>query len=174
LRFLKAATSDGPPSKSPTPPPFASRAGLPRVGLVGPSLLGQTVVLRPAARPRSDGTWHRTLMTRDDGIQAILLLVELFIHPDRAAEFRRFETEAARIMRRHGGQIERVIRPTDRTSGDPLPHEIHIVSFSSAAGFDRYRSDPELVALAPLRESAIARTQVTVGTEGEAYPEAPA
>jgi hypothetical protein len=113
-------------------------------------------------------------MTRSDGTQAILLLVEIFIHPGRVAEFRRFETEAARIMRRHGGRIDRVIRPTGRASGAPLPHEIHIVSFSSAAGFDRYRSDPELVALAPLRESAIARTEVTTGTEGESYPEVPA
>ena len=112
-------------------------------------------------------------MTRSDGTQAIVLLVELFIHPGRAVEFRRFETEAARIMRRHGGRIDRVIRPTGRAAGDPLPHEIHVVSFLSAAGFDGYRSDPELAALAPLRESAIARTEVTVGTEGEAYPEVP-
>ena len=145
------------------------------MGLVGPSLLGQTVVLRPGLPdPARTGPGTEALMTRSDRTQAIVLLVELFIHPGRAAEFRRFETEAARIMRRHGGQIDRVIRPTGRAAGDPLPHEIHVVSFPSAAGFDRYRSDPELAALAPLRESAITRTEVTVGTEGEAYPEAPA
>ena len=40
----------------------------------------------------------------------------------------------------------------------------------SAAGFEAYRADPELLALAPLRESAIARTEVIVGTDGEPYP----
>ena len=113
-------------------------------------------------------------MTTADGAQAIVLIVELFIHPGRGAEFHRFETEAARIMRRHGGRIDRVIRPTGGARGEPLPHEIHVVSFTSAAGLDAYRADPELAALASLRESAIARTEVTVGTEGAAYPEAPA
>lgn len=109
-------------------------------------------------------------MTTTGSNRTIVLLVELFVRPGRVAEFRRFETEAARIMRRHGGRIERVIRPTDLAGGDALPHEIHLVSFDSAAGLEAYRADPELRALAPLRESAIARTEVTVGTAGEPYP----
>jgi hypothetical protein len=108
-------------------------------------------------------------MTTPDRHQPIVLLVELFIHPGRAAEFRRFETAAARIMRRHGGRIDRVIRPTGPPQDGALPHEIHLVSFASAAGLEAYRADAELQALAPLRESAIARTEVTVGTEGEPY-----
>jgi hypothetical protein len=109
-------------------------------------------------------------MTTTNGDQAIVLLVELFVHPGRVAEFRRFETEAARIMRRHGGRIERVIRPTGPGRRDALPHEIHLVAFASAAGLEAYRADPELQALAPLRESAIVRTEVTMGTDGEPYP----
>ena len=100
-------------------------------------------------------------------------MVQLFIHPGRAADFRRFETEAARIMRRHGGGIDRVIRPTGPARDGALPHEIHLVSFPSAAAFEAYRADAELRALAPLREAAIARTDVTIGTEGEAYPDDP-
>ena len=109
-------------------------------------------------------------MTTTGGSPRIVLLVELFVHPGRVAEFRRFETEAARVMRRHGGRIERVIRPTGPARGDALPHEIHLVSFDSAAGLEAYRGDPELRALAPLREAAIARTEVTIGTDGEPYP----
>jgi hypothetical protein len=108
-------------------------------------------------------------MTTTGDDRAIVLPVELFVHPGRVAELRRFETEAARIMRRHGGRIDRVIRPTGRAHGAVLPHEIHLVSFASAAGFEAYRADPELRALAPLRESAIARTEVTVGIDGEPY-----
>jgi hypothetical protein len=112
------------------------------------------------------------MITTDAGTEAgrpIVLLVQLFIHPGRAAEFHRFETEAARIMRRHGGRIDRVIRPTGPVRDHPLPHEIHLVSFRSGVGFEAYRADPELKALGSLRESAIARTEVLEGTEGEPY-----
>jgi hypothetical protein len=109
-------------------------------------------------------------MTASDSDRPILLLVQLFVHPGRATEFRRFETEAARIMRRHGGRIERVIRPTGPAAADALPHEVHLVSFGSAAGVEAYRADPELKALGALRESAIARTDVLVGVDGEPYP----
>jgi hypothetical protein len=47
-----------------------------------------------------------------------------------------------------------------------------VVSFVSAAALEAYRADPELRALGPLRESAIARTEVTVGVDGEPYEEA--
>ncbi len=99
----------------------------------------------------------------------MVLLVELFVHPGREAELSRFETDAARIMRRHSGRIDRVVRPTGRAHGAIFPHEIHLVSFASAAAFEGYRADPELLALAPLRGSAIARTEVTMGIDGEPY-----
>jgi hypothetical protein len=108
-------------------------------------------------------------MTSTGGERAIVLVVSLFVHPGREAEFHRFETEAARIMRRHGGRIDRVIRPTGSAPESTPPHEIHVVTFRSAAALEAYRADAELRALGPLRESAIARTEVTIGTEGEPY-----
>jgi hypothetical protein len=108
-------------------------------------------------------------MTSTSGDRAIVLVVSLFVHPGREAELRRFETEAARIMRRHGGGIDRVITPVGPAPEGPRPHEIHVVTFESAAAFEAYRADPELRALGPLRESAIARTEVTIGVEGEPY-----
>jgi uncharacterized protein (DUF1330 family) len=109
-------------------------------------------------------------MTASDRGRSIVLVVQLYVHPGRAAEFHRFETAAARIMRRHGGRIDRVIRPTGPARADALPHEVHLVSFESVAGFEAYQADPELKTLGPLRESAIARTEVLVGTEAEPYP----
>jgi hypothetical protein len=99
-------------------------------------------------------------MTSAGGDRAIVLVVSLFVHPGREAELHRFETEAARIMRRHAGRIDRVIRPTGPAPEGSRPHEIHVVTFESAAAFEAYRSDPELRALGPpLRESAIARAR---------------
>ena len=99
----------------------------------------------------------------------IVLIVALYVHPGRENEFRQFETMAAGIMRKHGGVIERVIRPDLAPSGTAIPHEIHVVTFPSMGAFAAYRSDLELAALASLRELAIARTEVTIGHDGEPY-----
>jgi len=100
---------------------------------------------------------------------ALILVASLFIHPGREVEFRQFETEAARIMKKYGGQITQVIRPTVAGQAGSSPHEIHIVSFPSLEYFEAYRGDPDLTKLAPLRQAAIARTEVIIGEEGESY-----
>ena len=99
----------------------------------------------------------------------LVLVVALHVHRGREAEFRRYEAAAARIMSRHGGAIERVIRPVAAPEGQPLPQEIHVVSFPGRAAFEAYRADPELAGLAALRQSAIARTEITMGEPGEPY-----
>jgi uncharacterized protein (DUF1330 family) len=99
----------------------------------------------------------------------ILLVVNLYVESGREDEFRRFETHAARIMRSHGGQIEKVIRPTLSLSGEPLPHEIHLLSFPSMEHLAAYRSDPILASFAGLRELAIKTTTITIGEEIEPY-----
>ena len=76
--------------------------------------------------------------TGNDG--GIVLLVELFVHPGRGAEFRRFETEAARIMRRHGGRIDRVIKPT--AAAPERPSRTRSTSSPSPAPPDSRRTGP--------------------------------
>ncbi len=99
----------------------------------------------------------------------LLLLVSLFIHPGQEAAFREFESAAARIMGRYGGQIERVIRPERAVPEGSVPHEVHLVSFPGDAAFTAYRADAELAGLAALRQAAIARTEMVVGWEGDPY-----
>ena len=99
----------------------------------------------------------------------VILVASLFTHPGQEVEFRQFETEAARIMRKYGGCIECVIRPRASVPPGSTPHEIHVVSFPSMEQFEAYRGDLELAKLAPLRQSAIARTEITIGGEGEPY-----
>jgi uncharacterized protein (DUF1330 family) len=108
-------------------------------------------------------------MKTSDTNSRIILVVHLFIHPGREVEFRQFETEAAQIMQKYGGRIERVIRPTVSVQSDPLPHEIHIVSFPSTERFEAYRGDSDLAKLTSLRQYAIARTEIVIGKEGEPY-----
>ena len=117
----------------------------------------------------TDGQPRKGVMGTDLLDSPIVVVARLFIRPGKEAEFRQFETDAARIMRSYGGRIDRVIRPIVPATEGPLPHEIHIVSFPSLERFDAYRGDRDLAGLAHLRQSAISRADVTIGVEGAPY-----
>src|SRR5579864_7929395 len=94
----------------------------------------------------------------------ITIVAVLFIHPGREAEFEQFETAAESIMQRYGGGLER--RISFAASEDSShPHEVHIVTFPDRESFERYRTDPELQALADLRAHAIRQTTAWVGSD---------
>ena len=98
----------------------------------------------------------------------ITLVVALFIHPGRSAEFESFETQAAQIMSRVGGRIERRIACS--TKDDPsAPDEVHLVTFPDLDSYNRYRESSELQALASLRAVAIRKTIVWRGFELPAF-----
>jgi uncharacterized protein (DUF1330 family) len=100
----------------------------------------------------------------------LLLVVLLRVHPERQADYERFEASAARVVRRHGGRIERrvVLDPSASAAADP-PDEVHVVSFPDRASFDRYRGDPEIAALAALRDRAIRETVVWTGSDADPF-----
>jgi glyoxylase I family protein len=79
-------------------------------------------------------------------------------------EFRRFEREAARVMARYGGAIERQVTIPDDPGGDRF-REVHIVTFPDDQAWATYRSDPEMLALRPLREACVVETEILVGQE---------
>ena len=100
----------------------------------------------------------------------MLLVALLTVHRARLDDFRRFEAEAAKIMARHGGRIERAVvldaPPPDRP--DAL-RELHLVRFPDEAALAAYRRDPDLAALAALREAAVISTEIWPATDGPAY-----
>jgi|SRR4051812_49113242 uncharacterized protein (DUF1330 family) len=92
----------------------------------------------------------------------------LTVRRDARTEFETFERAAARIMRRHGGAIERTVAVTPARQA-VTETEIHVVTFPDAERFAAYRADPELAALAELRERAVAAVTVYLGEEGPTY-----
>ena len=98
----------------------------------------------------------------------IYRVVSLWVRPGAVAEFEAYERKAARIMRKYGGSIERVVRTGQENSPD-IPFEIHLVSFPGQEQFAAYRADLELLSLATDRESAILKTVVVSGIDGPAY-----
>jgi uncharacterized protein (DUF1330 family) len=94
----------------------------------------------------------------------MFLVVTLRVRRTAWDEFRQYERAAARIMRKHGGALERavVIRSGPK---EELVTEIHLVRFPDDESFGAYRRDPELLALAPLRQASVVATDILVGDE---------
>jgi antibiotic biosynthesis monooxygenase (ABM) superfamily enzyme len=87
------------------------------------------------------------------------LVALLRVRAEALADFRAFEEQAARVMARHGGRIERalVLEP----SGEPgVLKELHLVRFRSEADFESYRADAALAAALPLRERSVIGTEI--------------
>lgn len=98
----------------------------------------------------------------------MLIVAVLTVRRSHTDEFHRFEAAAARIMARHGGAIERTVVEAAPHDAETF-RELHLVRFRDAAAFHAYRADPELALLAPLREAAIAATELWTGTDGPSY-----
>ena len=94
----------------------------------------------------------------------IVLVAQLWIAPGRTDEFGRFESAAASIMARHGGNIARRIS-VGAEHGSDGPDEVHVVTFPSQAAYQAYRADPELSSLSALRAKAILRTVILEGVD---------
>jgi hypothetical protein len=82
------------------------------------------------------------------------LVVRLTVRRSMADEFRSFERAAARIVIRHGGAVERQVTILDDPGGGDF-REVHIVTFPDDQAYAAYRSDPEVLALRPLREACV-------------------
>lgn len=98
----------------------------------------------------------------------LLLIATLTVHPDRIETFHDFERNAAKIMARHGGRIERAI-VLEKDPEDHYYRECHVVSFPDRDALAAYRNDADFKGLAPLRESCILATAIRYGTAGEDY-----
>ena len=100
----------------------------------------------------------------------LYILVRLWVHEGREAEFEAYEHKVSRIMARYGGVIERAIR-TSRTSddGSDEPFEVHVLKFPSRDHYDAYRDDAERRSLSGERAGVIAKADILVGTPGPAY-----
>jgi len=99
----------------------------------------------------------------------LYILVRLWIHKGRETEFEAYESKVARIMARHGGVIERAIRPSGGSEGSDEPFEVHVLKFPSRELYDAYLNDAERRSLSEERAGIITNSDILVGTPGPAY-----
>ena len=80
-----------------------------------------------------------------------------------------FEQSAVIIMKKYGGKLITAFETQRDVSG--TGREIHLIEFPDEAAFAKYRSDPDLLGLAALRERAIKHTEVQVSSTFKTYGE---
>jgi uncharacterized protein (DUF1330 family) len=88
---------------------------------------------------------------------SIHLLVSIFLKPGKGDILRAYEQQARRVMNKHGGDFERIMRPLPNRPALESPDEVHLLRFPSESAFAAFRHDPELAQHLPLREAAVER-----------------
>jgi uncharacterized protein (DUF1330 family) len=88
---------------------------------------------------------------------ALTLCVLLTPRPGAQALLVEYEDQVLTLLERHGGRVLQRVRSVEGTDG---PFEIHLLEVPSEDALAAYMDDPARLALATLREQAIAETQV--------------
>ena len=105
-------------------------------------------------------------------VTPVYIVVSLWVRDGQQARFEAYERKVARIMARHSGVIERVVRCSRNASArSDDPFEVHVLRFPSQEQYETYRADPDRTALAAERAEVITRTDVVVGAAGPGYAE---
>ena len=103
--------------------------------------------------------------------QKLYLVVSIWINDERLGEFEAYEQQAAKLLEKHGGRIERAVRVENSVNAENAPFEIHFVSFPNEQKFADYRADSKTRQTADLRERIIVRTEIFSGFDANFYHE---
>lgn len=95
----------------------------------------------------------------DNATGRLTLVLTATIPPEGVAAFQAYEDAVLPLLPEFGGRLERRLRNADGST------EIHIVSFSSETGFQRYRSDPRRIEHGLLLTKSSAKLEVVVVTD---------
>lgn len=82
----------------------------------------------------------------------------IFIKPGCEQEFHAFEDKVLPLLREHDGELVYRIRPDKSAfieSSQRLPYEIHLVTFTSKAGFESYKTDPRRLAFMEMKNNSV-------------------
>ena len=94
----------------------------------------------------------------------IYMTVLIYLKEGQESLFHDYERQAAKVMMRHNGRFEQIIKPNIVNGDLPLPDEIHVLSFATPDGFSSYRQDPASQALAPMRLASVEKAIFLQGT----------
>lgn len=82
----------------------------------------------------------------------------IFIKPGCEQEFHAFEEQVLPLLKDHNGELVYRIRPDKSAfveSSRELPYEIHLVTFSSKADFEGYKTDPKRLRFMEMKNNSV-------------------
>ncbi|MDO9485069.1 MAG: DUF1330 domain-containing protein [Actinomycetota bacterium] len=88
----------------------------------------------------------------------VALCVQLWPHPEQESALIDYEDRVLDLIPVHGGRVLNRVRRIEQ--GDAA-FETHIIEFPDEEAFQAYMNDPARLAMATLRDAAIAETQVS-------------
>ncbi len=97
-------------------------------------------------------------------MERVFYTILIYVHEGEEATFRAYEDRAMPYLGRHGGRVELMMTPERTSAGLELPHEMHVLSFANERGWVNYRGDPQVMALAPLRDKSVSKAIFLKGT----------
>jgi len=98
-------------------------------------------------------------------VRPIRIVVKLWVKKEGFEEFQEFEDSAFAIMHRHRGRVCEVSK--NHASLGAEPHEVHVLEFPDEQAFEAYRTDKDLLSMAPLRAECIEKTDIVIVTDGD-------
>lgn len=78
--------------------------------------------------------------------QEIVNVALMYLNEGEEARFEEYKEKGGAILEKHGGKIERIIKPKMLAEGTlEIPDEIHFASYPSIEVFNQFNEDPEFI-----------------------------
>ncbi|WP_282122503.1 DUF1330 domain-containing protein [Algibacter mikhailovii] len=78
--------------------------------------------------------------------QEIVNVALMYIKDGEESRFEKYKKKGGAILKKYGGKIERIIKPTMLAEGEmEIPDEIHFASYPSIEAFNQFNEDPEFI-----------------------------
>jgi hypothetical protein len=90
----------------------------------------------------------------------------IFIKPGCEEEFHAFEDKVLPLLQQHNGVLVYRIRPNADAfvvNSEPLPYEIHLVTFGSKVDFEGYKTNPQRLAFMVMKDRAVEKIVLIEG-----------
>jgi hypothetical protein len=90
----------------------------------------------------------------------------IFIKPGCEQQFHAFEDKVLPLLKAHQGELVYRIRPTESAfveNSRELPYEIHLVTFTSKAGFESYAKDPKRLEFMEMKNNSVEKIVLIEG-----------
>jgi uncharacterized protein (DUF1330 family) len=95
----------------------------------------------------------------------IYLVVHLTYVPGHEAECAEYERTVLTYFRDHGGEVLGAFRPAPWANGTRASDEVQLLRIPTREQIDAYMRDERRLALVPIRDRSIAKTEIVMSEE---------